>query len=75
MLVLSRGESETIIIGGLIRVTVLSVKGGRVRLGIEAPKSIEVHREELYAQIQREKAATKEGSDPCLPKCSRVIGG
>jgi carbon storage regulator len=79
MLILSRTPRETIVIGGRIRVTVLSVKGNQVRIGIEAPKNIEVHREEIYDRIARERtenAATKEeGGDSCSRTYSRVIGG
>lgn len=76
MLILSRTPRETIVIGGEIRVTVLSVRGNQVRIGIEAPKSIEVHREEIYARIERERTETQqEASDSCSPTFSRAIGG
>ena len=76
MLILSRTPRETIVIGGQIRVTVLSVKGNQVRIGIEAPKTIEVHREEIYERIERERTETKEeGSDSCSQTFSRAIGG
>jgi len=48
MLILTRGIEESIIIGEDIKITVLGVKGGRVRLGIDAPKEIPVDREEIY---------------------------
>lgn len=51
MLVLSRRLGETIVIGDNIRLTVLSVSGGQVRLGIAAPKEVSVHREEIYERI------------------------
>lgn len=51
MLVLSRKKNESFIIDDHIRVTVIEVRGDRVRLGIEAPKDIPVHREEVYAAI------------------------
>lgn len=51
MLVLSRRLGETIVIGDDIRLTVLSVSGGQVRLGIAAPKEVSVHREEIYQRI------------------------
>ena len=47
MLVLTRKENESLIIDGDIKLTVISVKGGQVRLGIEAPKDVPIHREEL----------------------------
>lgn len=75
MLILSRTPQETIVIGGQIRVTVLSVKGNHVRIGIAAPRTIDVHREEIYERIEREAIETKEGSDSCLPTFSRDTGG
>ena len=54
MLVLSRRCGEGVTIGPDIRVVVLGVKSGQVRLGIEAPRSVPVHREEIYARIQDE---------------------
>ncbi len=54
MLVLSRRCGESVTIGPDIRVVVLGVKSGQVRLGIEAPSSVAVHREEVYARIQEE---------------------
>ena len=57
MLVLTRRLDETIIIGNDIKITVLSIAGNQVRIGIAAPKEISVHREEVYARIQAEKSA------------------
>jgi carbon storage regulator len=57
MLVLTRRLDETIIIGSDIKITVLSIAGNQVRIGIAAPKEISVHREEVYARIQAEKSA------------------
>ena len=54
MLVLSRRCGESVTIGPDIRVVVLSVKSGQVRLGIEAPPAVAVHREEVYVRIQEE---------------------
>ncbi|MDC8449140.1 MAG: carbon storage regulator CsrA [Nitrospira sp.] len=54
MLVLSRRCGEGVTIGPDIRVVVLGVKSGHVRLGIEAPRAVPVHREEIYARIQDE---------------------
>lgn len=59
MLVLTRRVSERVIIGHDIVVTVSRVKGDEVRLGIEAPKEVPVHREEVYARIQAEENARK----------------
>lgn len=55
MLILTRRTGETINIGNNITVTVLGVKGNQVRLGINAPKEIPVHREEVAERIEREK--------------------
>lgn len=55
MLVLSRRMGESLIIADNVRLTVLGVSGGQVRLGIEAPREISVHREEIYLKIQAER--------------------
>ncbi|MEO2033764.1 MAG: carbon storage regulator CsrA [Planctomycetaceae bacterium] len=54
MLVLSRQCDQTIVIGDSIRITIVDVRGDKVRLGIDAPRDIAVHREEVYDAIQRE---------------------
>ena len=52
MLVLSRKKNEAIMIGGNIKIMVLEIRGDRVRLGVEAPREISVHRQEIYEKIK-----------------------
>lgn len=54
MLILTRNTGQTINIGDEVTVTVLGVKGNQIRIGINAPKDVEVHREEIYERIQKE---------------------
>ncbi len=56
MLVLSRQRDETIVIGDDIEITVVDIRGYKVRLGINAPRSVQVHRKEVYEAIRRENA-------------------
>lgn len=60
MLILTRRVGETLMVGDEVSITVLGVKGNQVRLGVNAPKTVAVHREEIYARIQQE----KEGGGP-----------
>ena len=64
MLVLSRHRDESIIIGDNIVITVVDVRGDKVRLGIDAPTDIPVHRQEVYDAIQRERQAGGSSENP-----------
>ena len=69
MLVLSRQRDETIVIGDDIEVTIVDIRGDKVRLGINAPKSVSVHRKEVYDAIRRENRARQQAppAGPPLP--------
>jgi carbon storage regulator len=63
MLALSRKLSESVIIGGNIEVTILEIKGDQVKVGINAPRNLQIYRKEIYTQIQEEnkQSAGKQG--------------
>jgi carbon storage regulator len=63
MLILTRRVGETLMIGDDVTVTVLGVKGNQVRIGINAPKDVSVHREEIYERIKAEQAGGKDNTD------------
>ena len=62
MLILTRRVGETLMIGDEVTVTVLGVKGNQVRIGVNAPRDVTVHREEIYERIKAEQAA-QQGSE------------
>ena len=66
MLILTRRVGETLMIGDEVTVTVLGVKGNQVRIGVNAPKDIAVHREEIYERIKREQDSAAQGATPPL---------
>lgn len=57
MLILTRRIGETLMVGDDISITVLNVKGNQVRIGVNAPKEVPVHREEIYERIRKEREA------------------
>ena len=61
MLILTRRVGETVMIGNDVTVTILGVKGNQVRVGINAPKNVAVHREEIYERIRREQQGDSQG--------------
>ena len=63
MLILTRRVGETVMIGDEVTITVLGVTGNQVRIGINAPKHIAVHREEIYERIKREQRGTAEDAE------------
>lgn len=64
MLILTRRVGETLMIGDNVSITVLGIKGNQVRIGINAPRDVAVHREEIYQKIQKEKEGGKKAEDP-----------
>lgn len=67
MLILTRRTGETVMIGHDVTMTVLGVKGNQVRIGINAPKSVPVHREEIYERIRAEKEHSLASNPPIDP--------
>ncbi len=68
MLVLTRKSNQSIMIADDVEISVLSIVGDKVRIGIEAPKSIPIFRKEVYLQIQRERAEEQAGLPEATPE-------
>ena len=71
MLILSRKTGETVVIDGRIRVRVIRVEGDVVKIGIEAPKDVSIHRQEVYDEIQRSNQEAATPDQPVVPKILR----
>ena len=63
MLVLSRKSGESIVIGNDVVITILEVRGGQIRIGVDAPRNLAVHRAEIYEQVQAENRAAAASTD------------
>ena len=72
MLVLSRKKNESIIINDHITVTVVEIRGDKVRLGIDAPKEVTVHRREVYEAIQNQAKALQERPSAVVPEADQL---
>ena len=70
MLVLSRKKDEKIVIGDSITLMVIEIRGDKVRLGIDAPRDVTVHRQEVYEAIQRERELKAESSAEAAPQAA-----
>ncbi len=75
MLILTRRVGETVMIGDDITVTVLGVKGNQVRIGVNAPRNVAVHREEIFERIKREEAGGAPEDEDCNDAPATMAGG
>ncbi|MBF0143175.1 MAG: carbon storage regulator CsrA [Magnetococcales bacterium] len=74
MLILTRRIGESLNIGDDIKITLLGIKGNQVRIGIDAPRDVEVHREEIYDKIKREtRKANRKMSEEVIDQASRIL--
>ncbi len=75
MLVLTRRSGESLMVGDDVVITVLEVRGDVVRLGIKAPRSVQVHREEVYRELQRANREAASPSDLAVEALARMLRG
>ena len=75
MLALTRKVGESIVIGDNVEITVISVTGDQIKLGIDAPRSISIHRKEIFLQIQEENKAAASSSDASVNALKDLMGG
>ena len=75
MLVLTRKAGESIVIGNQVRITILEIQGRQIRLGVEAPGDISVHRGEVYERIKQENQMAIQGGDVELKALRQALGG
>lgn len=75
MLALTRKVGESIVIGENVEVTVISVTGDQIKLGINAPRNISIHRKEIFLQIQEENKAAASSSDVGVSALKDLMGG
>src|SRR5438105_15912872 len=73
MLVLSRQRDETIVIGDDVEVTIVDIRGDKVRLGIKAPRSVTVHRKEIYEAVKRENQAAARMKPPDVAAAAAAV--
>ena len=74
MLILTRRVGETVMIGNDVTVTVLGVKGNQVRVGVNAPRDVAVHREEIFERIKREEEGGSNATTAARPSAARTNG-
>lgn len=76
MLILTRRVGESLTIGDNVKITLLGIKGNQVRIGIDAPREVEVHREEIYDKIKREtRKANSKTSNESIDRASQILSG
>ncbi len=74
MLVLTRRAGESVMVGDDVVITVLEVRGDVIRLGVQAPRTIQVHREEVYRELQRANREAASPSESAVQAASRLLG-